>query len=178
MRRKAQMQSLDVASTIAEIAVGLAGFSGLALVLGRRQDRLTSVEKYRLILLLTPSLLALFLAVAPLALLETGIRPPVLWRAASGVQALICVGLVVGFAPWTGRVMREAPEIFHWPQFTLVAGGYVVNGLLQGLHAAGFFGSQNAGIYLVGLVFLLLHAGHQFVRILLVRPSPRIPSRS
>lgn len=171
------MQSHDVASTIAEVAVGLAGFSGLALVLGRRSDRLTSIEKYRLILLLTPSLLALFLAVAPLALLETGIRPAVLWRAASGFQALICLGLVAGFAPWTRRVMRQAPEIFHWPQFTLVAGGYVANGVLQGLHAAGYYGTYNPGIYLVGLVFLLLHAGHQFVRILLVRPSPRISSR-
>jgi hypothetical protein len=171
------MQSLDVASTIAEIAVGLAGFSGLVLVLDQRRNRLTGLEKYRLILLLTPSLLALFLALAPLALLETGIGSTVLWRAASGVQALICVGLVAGFAPWTRRVMQEAPEIFHWPQLTLVTGGYLLNGVFQGLHAVGLFGSPNPGVYLVGLVFLLLHAGQQFVRILLVHPALRISSR-
>lgn len=171
------MQSFDVAATIAEVAIGLAGFSGLALVLGQRRDRLTPIEKYRIVLLLTPSVMALFLALAPLVLLETGIRPTALWRAASGAQALICAGLLAGFAPWTRRVIKQAPDIFHWPQFTLVTGGYLVNGLLQGLHAAGVFGTQNPGVYLLGLVFLLLHACHQFVRILLVRPAPRLSSR-
>jgi hypothetical protein len=172
------MQSLDVASTIAEVAVGLAGFSGLVLVLGQRRDHLTSLDKYRLILLLTPSLAALFLALAPLALLETGIAPTVLWRTASGVQALTCLGIVVGFAPWTRRAMREAPEVFHRSQLAIVAVGYLLNGVVQGLHAAGVFGSQNSGVYLIGLVFLLLHAGHQFVRILMVRPILRISSGS
>lgn len=172
------MQSLDLASTIAEIAVALAGFSGLVLVLGQRRDRLTELERYRLILLLTPSLVALFMALAPLALLETGIGSMLLWRAASGVQGFICVGLVAGFSPWTRRIMRESPEVFHSPQLALVAGGYLLNAALQGLHAAGLFGSQNPGIYLIGLVFLLMHAAHQFVRILLVRPRLRIFSRS
>ena len=57
----------ETLSTIAELALGLAGFTGVLVVLGRQPGRFSPAEGFRLAVLLVASLSALFLSLVPLS---------------------------------------------------------------------------------------------------------------
>ena len=56
------MDGADGLTAIAEVAIGLAGFSGVVVVLGRQPGEFTRVETGRLVVLLLSSLGAMFFA--------------------------------------------------------------------------------------------------------------------
>ncbi|HSN72949.1 MAG TPA: hypothetical protein VLT59_15640, partial [Steroidobacteraceae bacterium] len=64
------MDSTELLTAIAEIALGLAGFSGVMTAFMQRPGRLTGIETYRIGVLLGASLGAMFLALVPLVLLQ------------------------------------------------------------------------------------------------------------
>lgn len=69
-------------------------------------------------------------------------------------------------------VWRQAPEIFHrWLWAALVV-GHAINFVLQLASAVGAAGN-GAGIYVVGLLWWLVHAATQFGRILFAQPTAR-----
>jgi len=161
----------ELLATIAELALGLAGFSGVMTAFMQRPGRLTEVEAYRIAVLLGVSLGALFLSLVPLALMQFGLDAGAVWRSAG----LCMVGYaVVGGALYlraSWRVARHAPEIFNRSVFVALAAGHVANIALQ--LAALTVLEPSPGPYAVGLVWFMLHAAVQFARILFVQPSPR-----
>ena len=77
------VDAADSLSTIAAAALGIAGFSGVMTAFMQRPGRLTTVESYRIAVLLGVSFGGLFLALAPMALERFGVPEPALWRRAS-----------------------------------------------------------------------------------------------
>jgi hypothetical protein len=161
----------ELLATIAELALGLAGFSGVMTAFMQRPGRLTEVETYRIAVLLGASLGALFLALLPLALMQFGLEARALWRDAGlSMLAFAAVGGAL-YLRSSRRVARHAPEIFNRSVFIGLAAGHVANFVLQ--VAALTVLEPSPGPYVVGLIWFLLHAAVQFARILLVQPVSR-----
>ena len=160
----------DWFQTIAEIGIGLAGFSGLVVALRRNPGPLTYVQKYRIRVLFAMSFGAVLLALFPYLLAEIGVASPALWR----ICSLAMVGWSVMFATWwIGRsfqVRDSAPEIFQWHVFTTMAVGHLINLSLQVALTFGAIESRLPGIFGCGLMWYLIHASQQFARMLFIQP--------
>ncbi len=165
----ARLDGADALTTIAEVAVGLAGFSGVVAVLGRQPGEFSRVEAGRLVVLLLSSLGALFFALIPFALFPLGLNPVSVWRTTSGLVAVFALSHLAVSYTELRRVRREAPEIYSrsvaGTHFTIL----VVVLLLQ-LVGVAKGGELALSLYIFGLLGLLAVAAFQFVRILFVRP--------
>lgn len=150
-------------STIASVAIGLAGFSGIVLAVGRQGTELTDTERYRFAVLIWNALGATFLAVAPMVLHALALPAP-LWQVSSGGMAAAEATLVSVWVTRSLRQMREAPQIFNLRTFRTLLGMHVANVALQTLAAGGI--ADGPGVYAVGLLVLLAHATNQFIRML------------
>ena len=165
------MNGADVLSTISELALGLIGFTGIVVVFGRRADRLTALERFRLFTLLMNGFGALFLALLPFALSGLGMAEARVIRLVSMAVVVYSIGIL---GVWLSRVPRfwsESPEIFDRRVFGAVLAGHAANVLVQLFNATGWLWEPNVGVFLFGLIWFLLHGCQQFVRILFVRPA-------
>lgn len=156
--------------TIAEISLGLAGFSGLIVALRRNAGPLDEIWKYRMSVLFALAFGAMFLALLPSLLVNLGAGEQRIWRYASG---LFCVYSMVFLAWWivpSRRIARVVPEIFNWRAFnTMLAGHFIVFGLQLTL-VFGLFTGRESGIFTSGLTWYLIHATQQFIRMLFISP--------
>jgi hypothetical protein len=161
------MEAGENLRTIAEIAISLAGFTGIVAVLGRRaRGEWTPLELLRLRLLLETSLGVLFCSFLPALLLAAGVGATSGWRVANLVQALLHSG---GLVALRGRVHRLDPD--HWPPserrlslvLVPVSLGLVAAQLLV---AAGPLAGRGYLWFLLGLVYLLFLAVLHFVVLL------------
>lgn len=79
----------ETLSLFSELSIALAGFSGIVVVLGRRQSgQLSPMERRRLGNLFAQALAALFTSLFALTLLHAGIPDVLVWRVASAAWAL------------------------------------------------------------------------------------------
>ena len=78
----------ETLSLISELAIALAGFSGIVVVLGRRAGQLGPVDKRRLDNLFLHAALALATSLLALTLLHTSIQDTTVWRVTSAAWAL------------------------------------------------------------------------------------------
>ena len=69
---------------LAEVAIGIAGFGSLAIVLGRDREGWESADAFRTAGLFLASLGGLFLALLPIGLATTQLAATSIWRASSG----------------------------------------------------------------------------------------------
>jgi hypothetical protein len=162
------MDPPDTLSTVAEIALGLAGFTGLLVVLGRQPGGFSPSEAFRLLILLVASLSALFLALIPLALHDSGLSGFVLWR----VSSLIMAGSILASAGFLVRRVRSFQrgdsEAYSPVILVLISTGAGLVFVAQILNASGVLGSPSPGAYSFGLLFFIAAGAVQFVRILFV----------
>ena len=161
------MESL---TTIAEIGIALAGFSGLVVVLRKKSGALNEIEKYRMSVLLTTAFGAMFLALLPAALQQLGLADDILWRTSSAFLTTFSFAFVLGWVLSSRRFFQVAREIFSVPAFSLMAVGHLINVGLQLSVTLGFWGDGSPGVFLLGLIWLLAHASQQFVRMLFIQP--------
>ena len=152
--------------TIAQLGLGLAGFSGIALVLTRSGTELTKLEADRLGIMLGASLGATFLSVLPLVLPDFKAQSEC--RLASAVMATYTAAFLWFYLRATLRMRSEAPELGPLLPIGLVAAGHGINGIVQIASSLGLVNCVTA--YLTGLFWLLFHGAYQFGRILFVRP--------
>ena len=160
------VEGLDQLLTISEFALGLAGFGAIALMLGQRDAKLepgvSYVVRFMIVNALAPGLLALF----PVVLDLLGVRPPALWRWASGLY-IVGAPLFVWLSlrqeralSRTGRlVVPRVPSNVMWAVATSVH-------LIQLLNLIGWPLPPSAGLFLLGLWVLLCLAGAQFLTLI------------
>ena len=161
------MESL---TTIAEIGIALAGFSGLVVVLRKNTGALNEIEKYRMSVLLATAFGAMFLALLPAALQQSGFADALLWRTSSAFLTAFSLVFVLGWVSSSRRFFNVAREIFSVPAFSMMAIGHLTNVGLQLSVALGLWEESSPGVYLFGLIWLLAHASQQFVRMLFIQP--------
>src|SRR6266508_4093903 len=90
------MEPGEALSTAAQIAVALAGFAGVVVVFRRESVHdWTPIDKFRLRLLLTNSILPLALCVIGMLLLTVRPAPRGIWRSCSGTAVVIFVPVAI-----------------------------------------------------------------------------------
>ncbi len=156
------MEQAETLRTIAEVAIAVAGFSGVVVVLGHRNKReWTFVDTISIAMLLFASLGVVLFAFVPLLIAEVGV--PV-WRISNG---LLGVGHLF-FLTWAINRMRGRLDQLLIPMwmFYLVTAVGLTSITLNALVAAGLLQSLASFAYLGGLVWLLAIAVMCFVALL------------
>jgi len=157
------MPGLD---TIAQVAIGLAGFSGVFVAL-TQHGRFEPADRFRLQFLLFASLGAMFLALLPYAVFSRSWAEETAW----GVLAWVSIAFTTPgttFMARAVRLRRDYPDVFTLRamaiQSTLILGavGFSIEVLRVPIHA-------KAGSYLSVLVLLLAQATIVFARLLFYR---------
>ncbi|GEM_PF-2580878 len=157
------MTEIDALSTLAEVAIGLAGFSGIVLALSRRGNALDPWDAVRMAALLGTSLIPAFVALVPAGAIASGLAPSMGFRLASG----LAVPVIVAFLAVVARMGRRIDPASVAPYTTAIRlvgnGAGLVNIVLQSLNALwlGTFWP----LYL-GLMLLLGYSCVQFALIL------------
>lgn len=163
------MDGRDELLTLAEIAVGLAGFAGVVVAVFVQREGLHHVDRLRFVGVFGLAFVTVVLAFWPVALIHLGFEAPGLWRIASGGMIVAWTVIVAPTLPFMARVRTDVavdsllPVAFMW----IPAVG---NLLVQILNAAGWFWEPGFVGYLVGLLVYLYSAGLLFVYSVLFRP--------
>jgi hypothetical protein len=169
------LENTQTLETIAEVAIALAGFSGIVAVMGQRSSgEWSPAELTRLRLLLEVSLLVVFLSFLP-ALMLRGTSPIAAWRISSGVCGLAhLLPLALYFVRWRRLGWQKpvheptTPLFFNAYSLFLATGGLVIS-LLQLMIAVGLTPGEPSLIYEISLLWLLGVGAVQFIYLLLYR---------
>lgn len=155
------MEGSDTLPTLAEIAVGLAGFSAIVVIFKRRDAGTWLVaDADRFHGMIVHSMVAAALCFVPAAVAVFTDASRTIWALSSGllgVQVLAHTLLVLRLAS-TSSPNRLAVAL---------GGGAVV--VLQGLNVLGLGFDREPGPYVLGVLWHLAHAGILFVMLVWVR---------
>jgi hypothetical protein len=157
----------DAFLTLAEIGVGLAGFSGIALALTRRDAPLTPAQAVFVRELILNSLAVIFLALLPVGLGLIEMQGSTVWRSLSGLHAAIVI--LVAWPSLYLQVRRvefaDRDPIIYAVIVALQAATVVV----QLLNCAGTFFTPSGGVYFFGVLGPLAIGAIHFARLLFAR---------
>lgn len=159
------MDELYLLIATAQLAIALAGFSGVVMALRLRYRDATALPYARLWRLVESSLAAAFFSLLPLVLRQLHVPPNLVWSVCSAIFATYVAAALVYFmtrfwSVWSGT---SSHWWFNAPAIVL---GAVVVLLLYG-NALGIGFAQEFGAYFLGVVFYLSFAGLVFARLLL-----------
>ena len=162
------MPGEDTLLTIVEFGVALAGFTGVVVIFSKR-DTMQDVDRFRLKNALAGSLGAAFFALLPSTLELLGGAGSILWRISSGLLAAY-IALVVATSIRTTRRLDPASQavLGKAPPFIIAIASLTC--VLQLVNVSGLLFSPNAGVFVLGLIYLLGGGAFGFLRTLFVRP--------
>lgn len=169
------MEVGDYLGLMGELAIGVAGFSGIVAALTRRSEGdWRDIDVLRLQMLLRQSIAVAMWAVIPALLLSSGLEGPVLWRVVSGCWLATAP---VAFVPVLRRAraqLAEKPEDVS-PVLAVFAFGTPVAGIaLQGANVILF---AAAWPHLATLALGLLLSAVLFLRLATVAFAATRPTR-
>jgi len=162
---------IDAISLIAEVSVGLAGFAGVAVVLGRGPGQWGGGDSLRIRLLLGAAFSALFAS-----LIATGAH----WAGAGEAKSiqLGAGSLLVGQAYWIAvlarqiRYLEPAEQSLFNPRLAALFRTIALSSIVaQAAALSGFVGHFAAWLLLYGLLCCLSYAALGFVRLMFIRPA-------
>jgi hypothetical protein len=157
----------DELLTIAEIAVGLAGFSGVVAAFIQRGG-LSTADRLRFLALFITAFEALVLAFIPIALAYGGFQDESIWRLSSIVMMLAAIAGIVSIPFAIHRMRKEIAPSLLSPILVLVPA--LINFVVQLMNAGAWIWQPNFVPYLIGMLLCLFEAGLIFVFIVLFRP--------
>jgi hypothetical protein len=165
------MAAEDALFTIAEMAIGVAGFSAIVGAFTGSED-LTVTDRRRFVWLFTNAFMAALLAFVPVILHEAIPSGPELWRYSSLSMA---VAWAVAAAAWIVDEVRQnrsdADKTKGFWQGPAALVPSFLNFVLQLANAFGLFSEPSAAVYIVGALVWLYSAALPFVSIVLERPA-------
>jgi hypothetical protein len=151
---------------IAQIALGLAGFGGIFVALGReRAETRRPADVYRLTLLLSTALSTLVLSLLPVALRALGLPEAAVWALSSTVMSALLVGLALVTVRMR-RPHREEIRAGEAPFVAMLIWVLSVATLVAQLANAGGLFAAGFGVFFAGLVFLVAFGSYLFARML------------
>jgi hypothetical protein len=163
------MNGAEILTTIAQLGLGVAGFSGIAIAFNRQPGRLSGFEAFRVSILFANSFAAVFLSLVPFALFYLGWSQEMIWRSASGLCVVFEAAFIASHVAPARRFLRTHRELFNLKLLTFVACGHLVNMSAQLFNALGTIETK-LSIFIFGLLWILFHGAFQFGRILFVQP--------
>ena len=163
------MEHKDTLLSLAEIALALAGFSGVVSVLGSRSEgRWLPKDKLALSFLIENSFLALGGCFLPLALLGFGVAESTTWAWSSGVLAAVLIGANTA-GVLRARASSSIQEVVGpWPE-AVIRLSLPVGVILMLAWNAVFH--RHFGPYQLGVMSFFLIGAIHFVRLLKDPPS-------
>lgn len=162
------MEGKDELLTIAEIAVGIAGFSGVIAVF-MEHGNLSLADRLRFLAVFATAFSALLLSFVPIALQYLDLSAQAVWRSSSLIMA---AWSVLGLVPYP-RGLRRVREELGTSQLAPIALFGVpaaMNFGLQLLNASSWLWEPGVVPYLLGMLVYLYTAGLFFVLLVLFRP--------
>ncbi len=166
------MTNMGSFEILAEIAIGLAGFGTIAIVLARDPARWGSADFFRTAALFLSSFGALFLALLPIGLATAALPDVVLWRVSSAVMTAFIVAFLVILVLLRRRHLDRA--LWFGPSMlAAISITAVVNLCAQILNSGGFLFEPNATCAFFGIVWFLMFACLMLARIVFLPPESR-----
>ncbi len=168
--RYSEVIDLDLSGfdVLAELAIGLAGFSGVLIVLIKPSGGFSPPEHVRLINLVYSSLGVTFLAILPYGFSGIGFDSSTSWRIVGLIGSLYTVGGLL-FIPIRVLMLRkDFPDLFPWRLFFVQTLLHTAASILCVLVLLDL-SSTPSRLYFFALFLLLVHAAIVYVRILLFR---------
>jgi len=156
------LDSSSVLESIAEVAIALAGFGGIAAGLGyRARGGWSSDDQLRLMLLAMTGLAVVFGCFIPYVTHQLGSAAP--WRTASTIFLLVPVSTML-FQIWFLR--RGLPAGFSRIATVLVSISLIVALTLLLAAALGYAGARESGFYVTAILLMLFQTSLFFLRLL------------
>ena len=161
--------------TIAQIAGGLAGVSGIVAAFLQRGG-LSQADRARFVALFATAFVALLLAFLPIACGYAGCGESAIWRISSGVMAFFSIAALMWYRRGVREVRMDGMDISAPLASVFLLFPMIGNLLLQCLNVIGWPWGENFLIYLVGMLTWLYLTGLIFVTLVLYRPDdPVLP---
>jgi hypothetical protein len=172
------MQHAELLSTLAEVSIVFAGFTGVVGILGFRRDSpALHGQLYQIAAMIGFSLIAALFSIVPLLLSAMGLSDAAAWRFSS-------LGLLAALFGWTmvgrARLSDLRDSGYQGSQMLPKFMGLLTALLFLLLFAnvAGLLGRHSGGIYLLGVFVPLVYAAFFFLRAFLsadYRDPPATP---
>jgi len=157
--------------TIAEMAIGVAGFSAIVAAF-TGQGPLTPTDRRRFVWLFTNSFVAALLAYVPVLLSEASLSETDLWRASSAFMCLVwAVAAIVWIIDEVRNKEPDAPRARGVWQGPLALVPSFLNFLLQLSNVFGLIWEPSGAAYTAGTLVWLYVGAITFVSIVLERPG-------
>jgi hypothetical protein len=166
------MDKFDALILVAELALGISGFSGVVVALGTSLGNWPEVDRLRLAALLAAGVGALFLVLIALLLIMLGIDADRVWRISSILMSVHGIGVMFTIVPRAWAITRTTTGMkspYSVAVFIPIVITLCINIIVQLMNATGILNGDPFGIFFAGLVILLLISGAQFLRLLFVR---------
>ena len=117
------METSEIVLVLCQMALAVAGFSGITIAFIRTPGRLSELETYRLTWLFGTSFSALFVGLVPVVIGQFTVSETAAWRLGAGLMAGATLLLYAAQLSPSRRFLRETPTIFHrWILFGLALG--------------------------------------------------------
>ena len=159
------MSAIDSLTLFAEIAVALAGFSGVILALRGSRPEDGTLAHARLFRLLEASAACAMFSILPQVLLHSGVSSTALWQFSAACLAVYMLTaqayLIYRFRP----IYSAPPPGTSFLAVTLITGADLAVTAALVFSIVGHL--QVVGVYLAALAFNLFVAGLMFVRLIL-----------
>ena len=153
---------------IAEITLGILGFSAILIGLSRKSDGFSAPDNFRIQLLSYSSIGAMFCALIPFAVFGN-IHNETSWLI---VNWILCLYSVLGLYIFPKRVIslriQGYSDLFPLPLFTVQMGVMAVNFLISGLMILDFIEAKE-NFYVFCLMLFLIQGSVAFVRTIFYR---------
>ena len=163
------MESQGLLLAIAQIAVALAGFSGLVVATrGASPTGWSTRDIWSLTWMFGASLGALFLALLPILLFFLGLQPEVIWTGASLLMAafMVVFSLTMSFSSRKLTRLGERPRVRYFSSGATLM--LLTCGCLAGFGALGILGQATTGVFVLGLMACLLVSALALVVFLMI----------
>lgn len=164
---------MDISSALlalAQVAVGLIGFSSVLVALSGEPSKWSALDTYRIKGMLANSICLLLLSLVPFLLSFLGVEDQAVWRCSAGLVAVfLAVGMVTnlrGYLHLSDAYRAATRPPFVWAIYVL--GSLVL--IAESAAALGLLASPE-GAYFLGLFFMLMVASYLIVRFLFARPN-------
>lgn len=168
-----QVLVIDIANallTLAQVAIGLAGFSAILVALSGKPHLWTPVDAFRIRHILVFSFQSVFLSLTPIVLAFFSLPPATVWKASLLIAALATFGDVVLVLSGVYRLSREQRAILNALVVATVTAVLFVTAAVELAAAFGVFGPA-PGVLFLGLVVLLGVSTVLVARFLFARPA-------
>ncbi|HJL96026.1 MAG TPA: hypothetical protein QF379_03415 [SAR86 cluster bacterium] len=153
---------------IAEIALGIVGFSAILIGLSRTSDGFSAPDNFRIQLLTYSAFGAMFGSILPFAIFSNQ-NLELAWAISCWI---VCIYSVVGLLIFPRRMLflrkQGHEEIFPIKLYLFQTGILSTNFIISGLMITGYL-TQLTNIYIICMILFLIQSSVAFIRTMFVR---------